>query len=557
MTLSLPDLDRWDPDAISTVFQAAIARGHRTRIASAAIGETMVFLDWDGDTAAAARAAAHRTMLDLNAHAEACEAVGRAAEKAAAEVAAITLRLRQIRHTARDYHLRIDAQSATVGLPTNMLSFSPAQQWRIMDAQIQVSLAIRQLLQDAESADEDLAAAIRGADGDLSPRKVRAEISAGPFPVPVPPPPEATPEEVGTWWGSLNPSEQSGVRRRFGDSIRNRDGIPADTRSELNLAALPGEIARLENGWLDRNGWHTDPGKIADLTALRNTLAGERGSEVKLLLLDTTSHPGKVLAAVAIGDVDNAERVGVTVGGLNTRVSSSVEKMVSEARTQRDNASRLRDEAGRPSADAVASVAYLGYDAPDNIYDVIHDDLAHAGAERLNHFYKGLAASTNAANQHITAFGHSYGSLTTSLALQLGAPVDDVVLYGSPGAEITDAAQLGVEPGHAYYMIGVHDQVAGTIPIAHNFGPGLFEVPGMFELSADSGVAPDGKLHEKAHGHSEYPQLGSNDELRMSGYNMAAVLAGLPDKTVRPYALAPGPIFGPPEPSRPFWRHPA
>ncbi|WP_237028569.1 alpha/beta hydrolase, partial [Mycobacterium tuberculosis] len=31
---------------------------------------------------------------------------------------------------------------------------------------------------------------------------------------------------------------------------------------------------------------------------------------------------------MGVGDVDNAERVGVTMGGLNTRVSSSVGDMV-------------------------------------------------------------------------------------------------------------------------------------------------------------------------------------------------------------------------------------
>ena len=73
-------------------------------------------------------------------------------------------------------------------------------------------------------------------------------------------------------------------------------------------------------------------------------------------------------------------------------------------------------------------------------------------------------------DQHITAFGHSYGSLVTSLALQQGAPVSDVVLYGSPGTELTNVSQLGVQPGHAYYMIGVNDHVSDIIPEFGAFG---------------------------------------------------------------------------------------
>jgi hypothetical protein len=364
MTLSPADIDRWNADTITTVFQVAIQRAHHIRTASAALGQTMGFLDWEGDTAAAARAATHRTMLDLDAHAEACAAVGRAAELAAAEVTAIKLRLRQIRDTAYEYRLSIDDGTGMVRLPASVASLPPAVQREIAGAQLRVWLAIRQLLSEAHRADQDLAAAIRGADDDLAPAKVNAEIAAGPFSVPVAPPPEATPKQVNAWWRSLNPSEQDQVKRSVPDALRNRDGIPADVRTELNTSALTDAITRMRNGWLDRDGWHTEPAKLADLIALRDTLAAQDNSEARLLLLDTTSDPDRVLAAVAVGDVDEAERIGVTVGGLNSRVSSSVEKMVGEARVQRAAASRLRSTAGLPNGAAVASVAYLGYGAP-------------------------------------------------------------------------------------------------------------------------------------------------------------------------------------------------
>ncbi|VBA42117.1 hypothetical protein LAUMK136_04416 [Mycobacterium attenuatum] len=152
------------------------------------------------------------------------------------------------------------------------------------------------------------------------------------------------------------------------------------------------------------------------------------------------------------------------------------------------------------------------------------------------------AAGSNVADQHITAFGHSYGSLVTSLALQQGAPVSDVVLYGSPGTELTNASQLGVQPGHAYYMIGVNDDVSQVIPEFGAFGAAPQDVPGMTELSTSTGLAlgsryGDGNLHERAYGHSEYARMGSNGELRMSGYTMAAVLAGLPDDLITPRAV--------------------
>ncbi|MCV7124178.1 hypothetical protein H7H53_14010, partial [Mycobacterium lacus] len=275
--------------------------------------------------------------------------------------------------------------------------------------------------------------------------------------------------------------------------------------------------------------------------ALQRTLSDPANKGASLILLDTASNPRKVLAAVGVGDVDNAERVGVTVGGLNTRVSASVKEMVSEAQAQRREASLLRGQAHVPNPDAVASIAWLGYDAPDSLKDVTHDWLARDAAGPLNSFYKGLAATTNAPDHHITAFGHSYGSLVTSLALQQGAPVSDVVLYGSPGTELTNVTQLGVQPGHAYYMIGVNDHVSDIIPDFGAFGAAPQDLPGMTELSTSTGVVlggeyGDGQLHERAYGHSEYARMGSNGELRMSGYNMAVVLAGLPDDLITPRA---------------------
>ncbi|MEQ6325803.1 alpha/beta hydrolase family protein [Mycobacterium canetti] len=514
----------------------------------------MRLLDFGGAAAEAAQAATHHTTVLLDDHAGACEAVARAAEKAAEEVTAIKMRLQLIRDAARGYHLMIDDATGTALPPPDLSSYSPADQQAILNTAIRLTEAIKRLLADAETADEDLAAAIRGADGDLSPEQVNAQLSHQPPKMPQMPPPDSDPEEVKQWWHSLTPGQQDRVKQWFPNALRNRDGIPIAVRNELNLPVLQRELARLQNGWLDGNGaWHTDIDKLADLQALQRTLADPANRGASLILLDAVSDPRKVLAAVGVGDVDNAERVGVTVGGLNTRVSSSVGDMVKEAGIQRGKAAELRERAGLPNYDAVASIAWLGYDAPDCLKDVMHDWSARDAAGPLNRFYKGLAATTNVSDQRITAFGHSYGSLVTSLALQQGAPVSDVVLYGSPGTELTHASQLGVEPGHAFYMIGVNDHVADIIPEFGAFGSAPQDVPGMTELSVNTGLAPgqvlgDGRLHERAYGHSEYARNGDNDQLRMSGYNMAAVLAGLPDDLIKPPVLPPPTIPSGPGP---------
>jgi hypothetical protein len=563
MTLTLADIERWDPAAIRAVFDAAIKRSQGTRTASAALTETMRLLDFGGDAAEAAQAATQKTTLILDSHADACDAVGRAAEKSADEVAAIRQRLHAIRDDALDHHLTIDDATGFAAPPADLSSYSPADRKSILDAALRVNADIKQLLADAETADEDLAAALRGADGDLSSEQVNTQLSHEPPKMPQVPPEGSDPDAVEKWWHSLTPGQQDRVKEWFPSSIRNLDGIPTDIRNELNMPVLQSELYRQRQGWYDRNGvWHQDTEKLADLRALQRALA--TNPDASLILLDTTSNPRKVLAAVGVGDVDNAERVGVTVGGLNTRVSSSVGEMVGEAEAQRNKAIQLRSAANATNPGAVASIAWLGYDAPDSLKDVTHDWLAHDAADPLSRFYRGLAATTNVADQHITAFGHSYGSLVTSLALQQGAPVSDVVLYGSPGTELGNVSQLGVQPGHAFYEIGVNDDVAQLIPDFGAFGPAPQDIPGMTPLSTSTGLAlggpyGDGQLHERAYGHSEYARNGSNGELRMSGYNMAAVLAGLPDDLITPRAVGadrlPG-FSGPYEVPPPIPLHP-
>ncbi len=536
MDLSLSDIDRWDPATVTAVFDAAIKRSDGAATASTNIRNTVAFLDWDGDVATAAREATYRTMLDLNTHADACAAIARAAETAAGEITAIKKKLQEIRDTAEDFYLSINNETGTVSLPSNLDAFKPADQQLIIDKAADLQREIKALLNWANDADNALAAAIRGASGDLSPEGVNSEVNPGVVAMPQVPGPGTSPDDIDKWWHSLTPTQQDMLEAANPNAIRNLDGVPGAVRDTLNRDYLTHELNRLHQGWLTPNGWHTDPDKLADLEALSRAVQGD---DTMLLLLDATSNPHRVLAAVAVGDVDNAARVGVTVGGLNTRVSSSVESMVGEARVQQAKAAELRGIAGIPNPGAVASIAWLGYQAPSGLAAVAQDDLARIGAGPLNNFYKGLGATTNVADQNITAFGHSYGSLTTSLALQQGgAPVDDVVLYGSPGGEITDASQLNVKPGHAYYMIGVNDGVSEIIPGFGAFGPGLDDVPGMTELGVNTTTAPggslgDGQLHERAYGHSEYPRLdndtGPDQQLRASGYNMAVVLSGMPD----------------------------
>ena len=77
--------------------------------------------------------------------------------------------------------------------------------------------------------------------------------------------------------------------------------------------------------------------------------------------------------------------------------------------------------------------------------------MARAGAVSLARFYDGIQGARDAGPAHLTAIGHSYGSLTTGLALQQPGDhgVSDAIFYGSPGEEASTPAQLNLASGHA------------------------------------------------------------------------------------------------------------
>jgi hypothetical protein len=549
VTVSIADIDRWDPGDVREVFHATRNRAEAAFEAADGIATLPAFGSWGGDAAEAAKTANEQLRKDLDAQGNEALAVAKAAKRAADDMEQVKSDLAQLEADAGGAGFEIDRASNTV-MPGPALQGSMVDLIAAEGKREELQARLTAILAEAVRVDEELAQAINMATGATP---IPDEKPPGP-PLPQP---GTEPADVKKWWDSLSNEQRQELMRTHAAEIGNLDGIPAAVRERVNAARLPEEIAKAQalvdymrthpNGKpnpAQLAAWQGARDKLADLQQLQKTLKDHPG--VGLLLLDTTSNPKTVLAAVAKGDADNARQVGVTVGGMTTNVRGSVDGMTGEIISQYDQAVELRQLAGVANPESVATIAWLGYEAPGMNFDVTDDALAKAGAGPLNNFYQGLGATSNVPDQEITAFGHSYGSLTTSLALQQGAPVDNVVLYGSPGAELSNASQLGVAPGHAFYMNGITDGVPTTIAGTHNFGPPLSEVPGFTELSSNSGQAlpppyGDGQWHERAYGHSEYPRLGSNGELRMSGYNMAAILAGLPGETIAPPQNLPPP----------------
>jgi hypothetical protein len=326
--------------------------------------------------------------------------------------------------------------------------------------------------------------------------------------------------------------------------------VPAQVRDRANRArldvqraALEAEVRRLEvavaASWFDGAFTSDDEAldearaKLEALDRVEQVLA--RGDR-QLLLLDTSGR--LATAAVAVGDVDTADHVAVFTPGMGTTVEGRLEGYDRDMDQLRSLALR---ELWTTDPDAtVATVSWLGYQAPSTPWEdssqgrsqwhhlldpdrsVALDDAAREGAVPLTSFLQGIDAA-RADDPHLTGLGHSYGSLTTGLALQAPTGVDDAVFFGSPGLGLTDADDVLVPDGHRYVVEARNDPVADLAA----FGTDPNQLLDQTGLSAGEGHAPDGRPLSGSTGHSQYLLQDSTSQ-----YNLAVTVAGLTDRQV-------------------------
>ncbi|MGW4244289.1 alpha/beta hydrolase [Nocardia sp. NPDC004722] len=358
------------------------------------------------------------------------------------------------------------------------------------------------------------------------------------------------PKQLHDFWGTLTPAEKDALYEKD-QYLGNRDGLPTVDRDHYNREKLDDELTRAQNG---------DPAvkdKLGDLQAIQTTL--NKHPEAMLMLMDTQSG-NMTHAAVALGNPDTAANVSVHAPGLNTNVKDSLGSMVDEAKNVKtlaeDRLRRLPDGDSKKGQKEVP-IAWIGSDLPQGkvwppskwdsstpggALQVVDDKMAKDGAPKLASFYDGVRASHEDSSVHLTAVGHSYGSLMTGLAVQQDGhqAVDDLLVYGSPGLDlptkptwwpgVTDpqVEKLHVPDGHRFEMTGANDLVA-KLPA---FGENPKSLTGFTHLETGAGTTPDGVLRDGAYGHPDYPRNGGNGQLRTSGWNIATIVAGLPTEAV-------------------------
>lgn len=292
------------------------------------------------------------------------------------------------------------------------------------------------------------------------------------------PQPDWSANEVAQWWSTLSESDKQWLVDHHPEMIGNLDGVEYSWRHKANVARIDDlladaekELERLraegaEDDWGSFNSdspFKLQQGRVDDLKKIKDMfLSGNADPDRSLIALDVTGH--RVKAAVATGDLDNADDVAVFVPGMGTRVADNLDSYVADAERIRNQSIRSLP-AGSPRN--VASVAWLGYDAPgaprtDNYKSAASTTLAHQGADRLVAFTEGMEATHRAnggRDAHLTVIGHSYGSTTTGFAAAKVSPgvIDDIVLFGSPGSGVHSVKEYNITSGTPY-VAGVPDR---------------------------------------------------------------------------------------------------
>lgn len=259
-------------------------------------------------------------------------------------------------------------------------------------------------------------------------------------------PQDKSPAERKEWWDGLTEEQRLEYLEVAPDLVGNLDGIPAVARNEANRNHLPVLIDALE-----RRGGADAQTKIEALRGIQAKL-GEH-SKVPMYLLGIGDE-GNGRAIVAYGNPDTSRNVSAYVPGLQTKLNMDFVD---------DTLQRGMDTAvgARGYDSSSAAIVWLGYDAPQDV-DVMGKGDAERGAPAYNSFMDGLQVTNENKDPHLTAIGHSYGSLTVGTAAHRdgGIPgADDIILLGSAGVGADKAEELGVGKDHVFVGAAKNDPV--------------------------------------------------------------------------------------------------
>ncbi|GAA3712443.1 hypothetical protein GCM10022377_27590 [Zhihengliuella alba] len=372
----------------------------------------------------------------------------------------------------------------------------------------------------------------------------------------VTPPPLPTEPAVGNgypsgkhgaaWWDGLTPAQQAALGLALPALVGNTNGVPYTDRSAANVRTL--KLVRDDPAFTEEQRTAFD--SIADALVPGDTTENP-GQRYLTHLIPDDPASGRALASVAIGNLDTADNVTVSVSGMG----SGTHNMDGEV----DNAQGLYN--GMKGDRAV--VTWLGYDSPDkpawdgsnfnagapgpslasailesgtSSTEVLRNDHANTGGMQLAHFLDGFHETRDHRGDVPTTnvIAHSYGTTTAAAGLtQTEHAVDRYVMYGSAGIDpkVADhASDFNVKRNdegrpQVYATMAYDDPWAapGQIaserlsPTAEEFGAYTFSsdgegnVPGKAGTVHDQTTSPDdddwGYLEERGQAYNSITRI--------------------------------------------------
>lgn len=310
-------------------------------------------------------------------------------------------------------------------------------------------------------------------------------------------PDQDDPAANAAWWASLSEAEQAMYLAAYPRLIGGLDGLPVAVRDQANQLALQYALSSPTLNPRSRE-------RAQDL--LDRLEESEYGPPEQRLHLIGYDLAGDGRAIISVGNPDTADHTAVWVPGVN----STIDNIGGDLTRVRD-LQREADRLTRGVSGDVATVMWLGYDAPGADLSAIRGAHAEAGAPLLDSFLDGLRVSHTGGPDRLTVIGHSYGSTVVGEAASAGdgLAVDDIIVAGSPGMRVDGVADLQIDPRHVWAGAAEGDDVTGWMshfahgpePHKEGFGANRFEVDTT--------------------GHSDYWKRGSE-----SLDNQAAIVVG-------------------------------
>ncbi|MFC5722738.1 alpha/beta hydrolase [Streptomyces gamaensis] len=291
-----------------------------------------------------------------------------------------------------------------------------------------------------------------------------------------------SPKDNAAWWQSLTDEQRNEYAALYPAAIGALDGLPAtvrddanrivlaETRANLaerirgleanepqkfepkynNITGLPLQgVQAVTSGWEKWSAEKEDlEKKLKGIDAIQQRVerAGKDQRDLPEAYLLGFDAVGRGHAIVANGNPDVAQHTAVYVPGTGARLEDIPSGI---------NRSGLlwRASAAKAPGDTVSTITWYGYDAPqDVVKDSPFSHYADDAAGNLNGFLSGLNAShSSSAGHHLTAIGHSYGTVVVGSAARQGdLPVSDVIFAGSPGVQLGRASDFPVPQGHVW-----------------------------------------------------------------------------------------------------------